>query len=1067
MSSAQKPKLPINIVPDSIAPGSIIDDRYCVVSDFQHSGPYWQIHATDLARVFGRSPHHRVVLHKVAADHSHEHRLRVAVRADSDVQPRFRELRHLFDGLLIVADHLSGQPLPPVLRAGEALAVAEAASKLLGRLHGAGVRGVRFSREQFVLDQGKAFLVSYGHLNETGTLQSDLTAFHEFLAMLSTALHNKLNPAPKTAMEYAQRFETDSKQFVWTDVLPPLAPYVTPHAVVENIFDLFIEARQGHTREVRVTAPRGYGKTRLLNELAAEITHQGRATVVLAEAPNAGSGSQSVLQKIFEQVTSDLATLPAHRAQQLRQQVSEAVAGFEGVLATAVPKLSVWLGIDHTLEPPTIDIGESFARQASVLGTVLRTIATRRYPLVLLIDRVETLDVASLALFEELRRHPNSHVLLVFACLGRFKLETTPHASHRLPSFGEPQVRELIDRSLPGEVEDPAMLAALLFSATEGRPLNCWAVLQDWVRDGTIAHRGGAWALTRTLGSELVQAERLFEARLENLSDDAFRVLLCLALSDLYLSRNEIVQVLDWSEGRVAAAIRNAMQNAIVQSIEGQLSFTHGTVTELLIHRVRPEVILSVHQRLADWVAEFRPGRIAALAYHREHATHEGKHEELARLHLAAARKTLNVYDAERARWFAQRGLARTVAPDVEASLTRALADALLLAGEVNKAVTKYKKAIDIAPTDESAVKIASECVYALVCRASEGVAGSLTYHALKRAGFSLSDSVRARLWLVLKMLANLIFGVRCTLHAELRDGICALATRSPTAFITDPLGLLATSLLGIWVGKDLKTADASTVIALKGILLAMQGNQSRAATAFSEARSLAESTANSWNLAVVLHEQAHFVYFPQSEFELGTEAMERAILEFRRSGDTSVAVVSYLFLAFYTRNLRSPDETIELLDKALALRVSDKDKPELGVLPVQAFRALLLARKGNHDERDVLALQQSLSLNNVQQVDRLLSAAFLAELFVETGKTEEGLNLALQINEEIKGPQIEIVYHVHLTALRIGLVAKPNATQRKKLRRIRRKASKAAKKFSFLRTELEKISEQTEKPTP
>ncbi len=1052
MSSAHKPKLPINIVPAQVAPGAIIDDRYCVISPFVASSQAWVIDATDLSRVFGRAPNHRVGLHKVTSDHAQEHRLRVAVRCDREVQPKFRELRHLFDGLLVVADHVEGEKLPPVLRAGDAYAVAEAASHVLARLHGAGIRGIRFSRDQFILNEGKAYLRSYAHLDTPGSLRSDLDAFHEFLATLSTAIHGRLTPKPHTAMEYSQRFATTSEIFTWSDILPPIAPYVTPHSVVETVFDRFIEARQGHTREVRVTAPRGYGKTRLLHELAAEFTHQGEAIVVLAEAPERGGAASNVVQRIFNQLTDYCASLPTHVANGLRSQVVREISGFEGVIATALPRFAVWLGIELGTTAPKIDIGESFARQANVLATVLRTICSQRRPLVLLVDNGEAMDVASAALLEELRRRDEGHILIVVAFLNSLQLETQPHSQHRLPSFGEVQVREFVERSLPGEIDDPAAMAAHLYTTTAGRPLNCWAVLQDWVSDGTISKRARGWTLTRDLGTDVIEAERLFEARVSNLSEDAFRLVLCYALSDTPLTREHLAAVLDWSDARVAAAVRDGIRNAVVQSIEGHLSFNHGTVSDLLIARAEPDTKVALHHRLADWIERFRTGDVVALAFHREHASGEGKIEELARLHLMAARKCLDVFDAGRAKWFAQRGLERTLSPTIEASLTRALADGLLLAGQVDQAVETYKQAIDLAPDRSSAIRLASDCVYALVCRDGNRSALAVANYALKKVRMSLNVPSFFLLARGLYASLALLLRVRSKRPVAERRALSRLYVSLFPTLLLSPGRLLLTIAENVYISQgEENSRGASGAWATWAYLQASLGLTERAQRNFSRAYKIATRCQDLWSQGVVYHMRGHIIEAPSGDIEGGLASLQKASELFDRSGDNSISSLSKMFSAFYCKDLGDDESARRYAQRAIDL--CENSRAALGYFPARALRAEVESRKEQFDATELTNLALELEATDaVIAPDEVVAYAAIARAWFHVGDCDAAMRAARSGIAKIDGPPNDAIYEVFTSAVLALAGLTPTRAHRRVLRTASRKAKKYVDRFPRLR---------------
>ncbi len=867
-----------------------------------------------------------------------------------------------------------------------------------------------------------------------------------------------MSPAIKTGPEGRGTPEA----VTWNNVLPPLAPYVTPHRVVSDIFDSCAHVRRGWFRHMHVYAPRGFGKTRLLNEVAAELTQQGDALVVFAEASDQGATAGSVLEQIFVQVAAACRVLPPSDREAIQRSALGRAGALSGVIARATPTFAGWLGLDSSLRAPQIDVGESFSRQANVLANVLSVLGSEQYPLVIVVDSLDRVDVASRALLDALTQHRHQNTLLVTASRFEQSLQAKPDIEHNLEPLTRSGVVELVERSLPGPVGELPLVSEILHTETRGRPLDCWATLQEWVNRGDLSEVRGQWVLSQSSAVSLAPVETLCGRRLSRLSEDAHHLVLGLALSYSPLREADLGELLGWRAERVSSAVGEAVESAIIQSLEGRFDFNHGIVRERTIERASEQDICAHHRGLAEWLAKSRPIRPAALAFHREHSTPDGLDEELARLHLEAAQKCLDVFDVGRAKWFAQRGLQRTRKVADRAALTRALADAELLGGDQAAAARAYKQSIDLAPNTEMALRIASDCVYTIVCQSGERAARAVTMHALRRAGLFRGETTAHTFGALAGQTLRLLAGRPCEEPEAVRDAICALATRSLPAFVTEPFALLATSVYAIRAAKGLRTADAGTVLALEGILLGMLGMEKRSERVFRDALQIAEQQGSAWHNGLVLHQYAHSLLFPADRIDEGVEMMERAIAAFRESGDTSVALLSYMFLAFYTERTKTLEERIAVLDEGLQLSHLADGRLHLGVVPVRALRCLFEMRAGLRPRDDVDSLLEQLTDPRMQPIERVVSSCFIADSLCIQGQTRKALDLASSIAEGLHGPQIETACHVYLTVVRAASQCDLDAGDRRRVKRVERKAKQLGKRYRFFARALAETREST-----
>src|SRR5262245_39833424 len=273
------------IDPLTLEPGMIVWDRFCVVGKVRHASPQWSVPVTDLDREYGRPPHHRITLAYLPVDERHRERIRRAVVADEQVQPRVRATIDLARGMALVHEPVEGEHLGAQLPARESRALTLALAGLLARLHEANVRGVDLRTGDLRQGEGQFRLDGFHHLTGAGTAEQDLEGVIALLRRVAGAhVGSLLEPVPRSAGELWSRARMLAEDH--GPLVTPLSqhpPFVGRERARRALEKAFADAKIARSSVGLICGAQGLGKSRLLEEFASWLRAEDRALVVPGE----------------------------------------------------------------------------------------------------------------------------------------------------------------------------------------------------------------------------------------------------------------------------------------------------------------------------------------------------------------------------------------------------------------------------------------------------------------------------------------------------------------------------------------------------------------------------------------------------------------------------------------------------------------------------------------------------------------------------------------------------------------------------------------------------------------
>jgi hypothetical protein len=975
-----------SIDPLTLEPGMIMWDRFCVVGKVRHASPLWSVDLTDLEREFGRSPSYRIVLQYLPVSDAHRDRIRRAVIADVDVQPRVRATIDLPRGVALIHEPVEGEHLGARLPARESRELTKALAGLVTRLHEANVCGISLRVGVLRQGEGRIRLDGFEHLHGAGTTEQDVEGLVILLRRVAAEhLDGVLEPPPRTAAELLQRalgLAHDSDP--GATPLGQHPPYVGREAGKRALEKAFADAQIARSSVTLICGPQGLGKSRMLQEFTSWLRLDDRAVVLTGEYLRGCGESRAGLMGALNSLPTALAAAPDEFAQRARERLERRIGPLAGVLTSYAPSLAELLhaspgaaddgragatpGPSATVaasEPPTVEFEEGFARHAVAVAEGVRAIGTQARPLVILLDNLQLADRGSVAVLRRLLLEERSHHTMVVAGLcgqappglaevpddGNWNPQRDPQLLLRrieLEPLTVAELERMIVAGLPGPVAHPQELAEVLHDASRGNPLVTWATLQSWIeREVLVRTEPEPWSLRKRKVAG-TSPKRVFGERVDTSSLDERWLALLAALAGGHVDEPWFQRVSGWDRKRIAGAVALLERRGLMgKAGESSLRFTHELVRDLVIDRTPAGDIRRAHATIAGWLASLGP-RVspARLAYHTDRALAQDAltNPQLAEMHLAAGREMLGVFDLERAGWHFTRAWIERGTGSGRLAAVEGAADVALLGEKFEEAAQLYAEAVVEANDPLVVSRIAAKAVHGLFRKSAAGEAATIGRLALARADRPLPETRMSMRLAILDARVRLAMAgdkPSTPMADAQREQLCWLYSRLAVVLtLPEPRTAELCLLRALRHARGLDSAAASSVLALHGAWLAVHGDLVEGKQLLQQARELAARVNNDWAMAMASHLHGHLVELPAGEYRQGLASLDAAVAHFRRTGDLSIAVSSLFFKAVYARN-REPLTVLHgWLDEAAALNEIQGDTlVDLAIDALRLFR--------------------------------------------------------------------------------------------------------------------------------
>ncbi|HAP58319.1 MAG TPA: hypothetical protein DCR93_01980 [Cytophagales bacterium] len=359
------------------------------------------------------------------------------------------------------------------------------------------------------------------------------------------------------------------------------------------------QARQGNSSLQIISGPAGIGKTTLVQSLYPEVeATQGLVLTASGDADDPFS-SYGLFRSLLQEFSLYGQGLSDQELEALRARLQEGLGPGGHLLVSFVPELSYLVeGQSFAAERDAQSIQNQFRW---MVKRFLQKIAGPARPLLLALDNLQWVDVASRELLEELLNFGGlNHTFVVgiyreegaevrsehqtlLQNLQLDAVESVEVGHHALKPLTVPEVRLVLENMLGGKVQDATRVADKLWAKSGGNPMALQTQIYTLVDRGRVVQQEGEIPLKILKGSiqELpasASGSVLLRENLASLSPLSLQLLQTAACMGEELQAAELIGISGVEDHKVAKLLEDSLDAGILLRPKGSESQKYGFV---------------------------------------------------------------------------------------------------------------------------------------------------------------------------------------------------------------------------------------------------------------------------------------------------------------------------------------------------------------------------------------------------------------------------------------------------------------------------------------------------------
>jgi predicted ATPase/anti-anti-sigma regulatory factor len=356
---------------------------------------------------------------------------------------------------------------------------------------------------------------------------------------------------------------------------------------IEALLQAFERARARGPELVLVSGYSGVGKSALVSEIHKPVARHGGSFVAGKFDPSATDVPLAPIAQALRELTRQILTEPADALAAWKLTLLGALKNNARVVTDLVPELELVIG--PAPELPALGPVEAKNRLHFALQSFLGAFTGPDHPVVLFLDDLQWIDVASLKLLETLLWDAQTRHLLVVGAyrenevqpghplattLADLKKNGLQSSEIRLAPLDEGTVTRLVADRLATPAEDVRELASVIYQKTQGNPFFVQQLLETLYRDGLLrvdpAEGTWTWDLDQIRSGRVTDnvAELMVE-RLGKLAPATRRALVLASCIGFQFSLRALAAVAEVSIEEAARDLWPALEEGFVVPMSG------------------------------------------------------------------------------------------------------------------------------------------------------------------------------------------------------------------------------------------------------------------------------------------------------------------------------------------------------------------------------------------------------------------------------------------------------------------------------------------------------------------
>jgi PAS domain S-box-containing protein len=434
---------------------------------------------------------------------------------------------------------------------------------------------------------------------------------------------------------------------------------------VQSLLATFLRVRQGTAELLLVSGPPGIGKTALINEINKPVIGQRGYFITGKYDQLKKNVPYSAVILAFKNLIRQLLGENEEKVRLWKERLTQALGTNGQIIIDVIPEVELIIG----KQPPVSPAGptEALNRFNRVIQNFVGVFADREHPLVLFLDDLQWIDLASLNLIRTLIiDHRIEHFLIIGAyrdneikahhplllLLDQVAKEGMAVTNIHLPSLSIEHVNHLIQEALrcaPGQSES---LARIVHTKTGGNPFFVNQMLNVFCEEKVLRYEvkhGWRWNVEEI--DRLNVTDNVIDllvgkiGKLSLATQDVLKLASCIGNR---FDLETLTVVYEQSPERAVADLDQALQEGLVIPSNDNYLFFHDRIQEAAYSLIPAEEKKKIHYKIGKLVlGQTKPETLPAKAFYiadqlnagADLITGQPEKYDLAELNLMAGKK--------------------------------------------------------------------------------------------------------------------------------------------------------------------------------------------------------------------------------------------------------------------------------------------------------------------------------------------------------------------------------------------------------------------------------------------